>query len=171
MLEQKIELLIAAVTENTAALREILSAGSVTTEAPTKAPAPVKKAKAAPAPEPEPELVPAADPVTDNERPTKVAAPAPAEDEFSDPLDPDTKVVVKGDPPAPKINPESVIAEITETWKAMLTAADPDRKMELKNQFPALRTKWGLADPTAKLSSLAGTPEKLVGLLNDIKSL
>lgn len=169
MLETKIELLTAAITENTAALREILSAGATTpvvTEPVKPAAAPKGKAKAAPAPEPEPAPAPVEEPVT--ERPTKVAASAPAEEEFSDPLDPDTKVVVKGSTPA--IDPDAVIAEITETWKGMLSAADADRKTLLKDKFPELRTKWGLADG-AKLISLSDRPENLVGLLGDIKAL
>ena len=168
-LETQLASLEAAVIENTAALKAVLAAGGASPAPEKPAAAPKgKAAKAAPAPAPEPEPAPAPveEPVT--ERPTKVAAPAPAETEFSDPLDPDTTVVVQGTTPA--IDPDAVIAQITDTWKAMLTAADADRKTMLKDKFPELRTKWGLAEG-AKLISLAATPEKLVGLLEDIKTL
>lgn len=182
MIEEKLDLLIAAINAdtaainaNTAALNEILSAGAATPNPAPQAPkAPAKgKAKAAPAPatEPAPETAKepeAEEPVT--ETPTKVPVSAPPETEFSDPLDPDTKVVVQGDPPAAKIDPNAVITQITDSWKAIMVASDAERKGFLKTEFPKLRAKWGLG-PDDKLISLAGQPEKLVGLLGDIKSL
>ena len=166
MLETKIEALTAAIEANTAALQAVLAAGAAPSNVvPIETPKPAKgKAKAAPAPEPEDA------PIAAEDKPTKVSVAAPAEEEFSDPLDPETKVVIKGDPPAPKIDAEKTIAEITETWKTMLTAADAERKTMLKDAFPGLRQKWGLAEG-AKLSTLTPTPEKLVGLLEDIKAL
>ena len=168
-IEAQLASLEAALKENTAALNAVLAAGG---SAPSnvvpitpEAPKPAKK-NAKPAPEPAP--TPEPEPVT--ETPTKVAAPAPESDEFSDPLDPDTKVVVQGDPAPPKIDVDATIKEITDTWKAMLSEADADRKAMLKEKFPAIRTKWGLT-ADAKLISLAPTPEKLVGLLADIKAL
>jgi len=167
-LNEQIDLLTAALKENTAAIREILAAGIVpanvvpiteTAKAPAKG-----KAKAAPIPEPTPE--PEAPAAEELEKPTKVAVTAPKESEFHDPLDPATVVVVQGS----TVDPEAVIAEITDTWKKMLTEADADRKNVLKEEFPKLRTKWGLKDGE-KLITIASTPENLVGLLNDIKSL
>ena len=170
-IEAQLASLEAALKENTAALNAVLAAGgsspsnvvaiiSETTKPATK--------KAEPAPEPAPTPAPEPEPVT--ETPTKVDAPAPESDEFSDPLDPDTKVVVQGDPAPPKIDVDATIKEITDTWKTMLSEADADRKAMLKDKFPAIRAKWGLA-ADAKLISLAPTPEKLVGLLADIKAL
>jgi len=159
--------LIAAQKENTAALNAVLGASGSTPSnvvpITAEAPKPAKKvAKTTPAATPEPE------PVT--ETPTKVDAPAPESDEFSDPLDPDTKVVVQGDPAPSKIDVDATIKEITDTWKEMLSGADAERKAMLKDKFPAIRAKWGLT-ADAKLISLAPTPEKLVGLLADIKAL
>jgi hypothetical protein len=167
MLEQKLELLTAAIEANTKALNEILSAGSVTTTPEPAKPAAKGKAKAAPAPEPEPE--PAAEEETPVERPTKVAVSAPKEDEFSDPLDSETTVVVKGTKPA--IDTDAVIKDCVESFKAkMVEATDAERKSFLKDQFVVLRDKYGL-EADAKLITLAPTPEKLVGLLADIKAL
>jgi len=160
----------AAIITNTAALREILAAGGVTpsnvvpiTETPKPAAAPKSKAKAAPTPAPEPV-------VEETEVPTKVAAPAPKETEFSDPLDKDIVVVDPGTPEPAKIDVDAVIAECVETFKAKMVAADAERKAALKDAFPKLRSKWGLVGD-AKLITLAPTPEKLVGLLEDIKAL
>lgn len=160
--------LIAAIKDNTAALREVLAAGiptnvvPITTETPKPAAAPKGKAKAAPEPE-----APA-----ETERPTKVAVETPAAEEFSDPLDPSTKVVVKGDPAPEKIDVDAVIKDCVESFKAHMTAAsdDPERKAFLKDQFPLLREKYGMK-PDDKLVVLSPTPEKLVGLLADIKAL
>jgi hypothetical protein len=162
MLETKIEALTAAIEANTAALQAVLAAGAAPSNVvPIETPKAAKgKAKAAPAPEPEDA------PVAAEDRPTKVAVTETKAEEFSDPLDPDTTVVV----PGTKIDADETISLITDTWKSMLTAADADRKTMLKDAYPGLRSKWGLAEG-AKLSTLAGTPEKLVGLLEDIKAL
>lgn len=167
----------AALIANTAALKEVLSAAVMPR---TAAEAAAEQAKAAPAKktaktkaapltvvEPDEPETPAEPEV---EKPTKVEVNAPAEEEFSDPLDPDTKVVVKGTPAPAKIDPDAVITQITDAWKALHGAADAARKLELKEVFPTLRTKWGLKDGE-KLSVLASTPEKLVGLLEDIQAL
>ena len=172
-IEAQLSDLKAAITENTAALREILAAGGVPTnvvpitpEAPKPAAAPAKKAaKEKPAPEPTPEPTPE----PEIERPTKVAVSTPAEDEFSDPLDPET-TVVPGTAPA-KIDTDAVINDCVETFKAKMSAADPAGKAKLKDvTFPALREKYGLATGD-KLITLSPTPEKLVALLADIKAL
>ena len=167
-IDAKLDTLIASLDANTAALREILSAGATTptvtepVKPAAKAPA---KAKAAPAPAPEPEPTPE----PEVETPTKVAGSEPAADEFADPLDPDTTVVVPAS--APKIDVDAVIKECIEGYKAKLAgAATPEAKAAIKDAFPALRAKWGLVGD-AKLSSIAGTPEKLVGLRDDIFAL
>lgn len=170
-IEQQLSDLTAAITENTAVLREILAAGGVTPSnvvaIPTLAEVkPAKKtAKAAPTPAPEPEPV-----VEETEVPTKVAAPAPKETEFSDPLDKGIEVVDPGTPEPAKIDVDATIAACVETFKAKMASADADRKTALKDAFPKLRSKWGLIGD-AKLITLAPTPEKLVGLLGDIKAL
>jgi hypothetical protein len=164
-IEELIAANTAALTENTAALKAVLAAGGAPTNvvpiAETPKPKAGRPAKAAPAPEPEEA------PIPESDRPTKVPVTETKAEEFSDPLDPSTTVVVPG---TVTIDPDKMISEITETWKTMLTAADADRKTLLKDKFPELRTKWGLAEG-AKLSTIRDTPEKLVGLLEDIKAL
>ena len=163
MIESKIDQLIASLDANTQALRDILSAGST---APTSEPAKVAKKQAKTKLEVvEPE--PAAE-----ETPTKVEVAAAPVAEGLDPLDKSTTPCdAEGEPVAPKkVDPNAVITEITETWKSMLTSADADRKVMLKDKFPELREKWGLKEGD-KLVTLAPTPEKLVGLLADIKKL
>lgn len=176
-IEQLLSDLKTSLDANTAALREVLAAGLPSNVTPiTEAPKPAKKqAKSAPAPtpavEPEPETPAAVEPEPETpvvEKPTKVAVDTPKEEEFSDPLDKDTTVVVKGSAPAPTA--DEIIVQITDTWKSMLTAADAERKNLLKDKFPELRAKWGLAEG-AKLATLADRPENLVGLLEDIKAL
>lgn len=170
MLETEISLLRAAITENTAALREILSAGSTTppnvvpiSETPKAA----KTTKAKPAPEP---ATPA--PTEEPETPTKVAVAAAPAAEGLDPLDNSvTPCDAEGEPVAPpKLDAPALKNEIIETWKNMLTSADAERKVMLKDKFPELRAKWGLK-PDDKLDALLGQPENLAGLLADIKSL
>ena len=165
----------AAIITNTAALREILAAGGVTpsnvvpmtTEAPTK-PAAKASAKAGKAEAlGNGKAVKTTDP--EPETPTKVPTPAAKETEFSDPLDPETEVVTPGDP-EPVIDVDATIAKITELFKAKLAGCDDAGKAKIKTIYPSLREKWGLA-PDAKLASIAGTPEKLVGLLADIEAL
>lgn len=174
-IEAQLSDLKAAITENTAALREILAAGGVpanvvpiATESPKKPATKQAKTKETPAPEPTPE--PAPEPETD--RPTKVAVSTPAEDEFSDPLDPETTVVPgTGSPEPEKIDVDAVIKDCIEIFKGKMTAADPAAKAKLKDvTFPALREKYGLK-PDDKLVVLTPTPEKLVALLADIKAL
>ncbi len=166
-LETELAANTAALNANTAALNAVLAAGG--TAAPTNVvpiTPPVKpatkqaKTKAEPEPEPEPAV----------EKPTKVAAPAPAEEEFSDPLDKGTVVVVQGTPAPEKLDVDALVNDITQAWKDKLASADAERKNVLKDKFPELRSKWGLADG-AKLISLAETPENLVGLLGDIQAL
>lgn len=160
--------LIAELKNNTAALREILDAGSVAETPAPKAPA-KKQARVKPEPAPEPEPTPEPEPEL---TPTKVPGDdRPQATEFNDPLDPGgTTVVVKGDPEPDKVDAESVIEEITTLWKQKLTAADADEKVRLKDAFPTLRSKWGLKDGD-KLISLKDKPENLVGLLEDIKKI
>lgn len=164
--------LTVAITENTAALREILAAGGVTPTnvvAITETPKPAAKKAAKAEALGNGKAVKTAEPEPAAETPTKVATPAVKETEFSDPLDPSTEVVTPGDP-EPVIDVEATIAACVETFKQKMLAADPARKAELKEQFPTLRSKWGLIGD-AKLASLSGTPEKLVGLLADIEAL
>ena len=157
MIEEKLSLLIAAITENTAALNAVLAAGGapdvkvVHTITPAEKPAAKGKAKAAPAPEPEPEVVET--PVPEN----------PVTEETPETQEP---------APAAEIDTDAVIADSVESFKAHMVAAadDAERKAFLKEQFEALRNKYGLA-PGAKLITLAPTPEKLTGLLADIKAL
>lgn len=147
-LENQIELLCAAMKENNSLLREVLAAGGVTPTnvvAITEAPKPAKKQKTEKPPVVEPE--PAA--VVETE--------------------PEPEIVAE-ETPATTLDPEALIAEITDLWKTKLTNADPGRKMTLKEKFPELRAKWGLA-ADAKLITLSPTPEKLAGLLADIKTL
>lgn len=172
MIEDQLKQLTEAIVSLEASIREVLTAGAVTptnvtpiTGTPKPAAAPKGKAKAA-APAvvvTEPET-----PVEAEERPTKVAVETPKETEFSDPLDNKTVVVVQGSAPAP--TPDEIIVQITDTWKSLLTAADADRKNMLKDKFPELRAKWGLAEG-AKLATLSDRPENLTGLLEDIKAL
>lgn len=172
MIEELIAANTAALIENTAALREVLAAGGA---APTnvvpiaETPKPAGKKTPAKA-EPKPE--PAAEEPVETERPTKVEVTEKAAEEFSDPLDKDTTVVIKGDPAPPKIDVDATIKECVDGFKAKMVEAadDAERKAFLKDQFEALRKKWDLA-PGAKLITLAPTPEKLVGLLEDIKAL
>lgn len=174
-IENQLSELIAELKNNTAALREILDAGSVSVPAAetpaAKAPA-KKQAKVKLEPEVTAEPEPAAEePAPEPElTPTKVLGDdRPQATEFNDPLDPGgTVVVVQGDPEPEKIDVDAVISQITETWKQKLTAADADEKVRLKELFPTLRTKWGLNDGD-KLITLKDTPEKLVGLLDDVK--
>lgn len=149
MIEEKLSLLIAAITENTAALNAVLAAGGAPTNVTpiTEAPKPAKK-KAKAEPEPVKE-----EPVPENsavEETPETQAPAPAAE----------------------IDTDTVIADCVESFKAHMVAAadDAERKAFLKEQFEALRNKYGLA-PGAKLITLAPTPEKLTGLLADIKAL
>lgn len=158
----------AALIENTKALREVLAAGIPTnvvpiTEAPKEKPAKSKaKAAAVVVTEPEPEI----------EKPTKVAVEATKEEEFSDPLDKTIEVVSKGSPAPekPEIDVDSVIAKCIDVFKTKMTEAEGERKNQLKDEFPKLRAKWGLAEG-AKLITLADRPENLVGLLKDIEAL
>ena len=185
-LETQIDVLVTAITENTAALNAILAAGATPsnvvsiTETPKQDKAP-KLTKAeqkqldeasarAQAKADAEKAAPKTEPVEETEVPTKVAAPAPKETEFSDPLDKDIVVVDPGTPEPAKIDVDAVIAECVETFKAKMVAADAERKAALKDAFPKLRSKWGLVGD-AKLITLAPTPEKLVGLLEDIKAL
>ncbi len=156
----------AALNRNSAALEAVLAAGGVPTNVVPMDPKPAKKAaKEKPAAEPTPE--PAPEP--EIERPTKVAVSTPAEDEFSDPLDPET-TVVPGTAPA-KIDVDAVIKDCVGSFQAKIVAADPAGKAKLKDvTFPALREKYGLATGD-KLITLSPTPEKLVALLADIKAL
>jgi hypothetical protein len=180
MIEDLIAANTAALEANTAVLREILAAGGCAT--PTnvvplaETPKPAKKAAKAeakpvepePTPEPEQEEPTPANPVDDVLPMTKVAVAGavvgddrPEVEEFSDPLD------------APKEasqTPEEIIGKITETWKAMLTKGDPERKIFLKDKFPELRAKWGLKEGD-KLITLADKPQNLLGLLGDIEAL
>lgn len=165
-LEDKLEANTAALKANTEALLAVLAASGNTAAAPAPDAAPAKtvKRKAAQAPEPEPT---AATPGT------KVEAPAPApvakppgddrqeHPEFNDPLD----------APAPALDPQALIADITSSWKALqLAAVDTERKQFLTTKFGELRNKWGLK-PEDKLAALTPTPEKLAGLLADIKAI
>lgn len=181
MIEDQIAKLTEAIEANTAVLREILAAGGCSTSTNViplaeAAPKPQgKKSKAAPVepePTPGPEPTPAAaeQEISEETVPTKVVTTEsgddrPQVDEFVDPLD---------TPPAPpkeaQVSPEEIISRITETWKTMLTGADPATKIELKDAFPQLREKWGLKEGE-KLATLSDKPENLLGLLRDIEAL
>lgn len=179
-LEDQIAKLIVAIEANTAALqatpstlvafetgRDISSAPEV-----LKAPIKIKKgSKPEPVNEPTPEPEPAAEQeISEETVPTKVVTAESGDDrpqapEFVDPLD---------TPPTPpkeaQVSPEEIIGRITETWKTMLTTAEPARKTELKDAFPQLREKWGLKEGE-KLATLSDKPENLLGLLRDIEAL
>lgn len=182
-LEDQIAKLIVAIEANTAALQATPSTLvsfetgrdiSSTPEA-QKAPIKIKKgSKPEPVnePAPETETAPAAaEPeISEETVPTKVVTAEsgddrPQVDEFVDPLD---------TPPTPpkeaQVSPEEIIGRITETWKTMLTTAEPARKTELKDAFPQLREKWGLKEGE-KLATLSDKPENLLGLLRDIEAL
>lgn len=181
MIEDLIAANTAALEANTAVLREILAAGGCA--APTnvvplaETPKPAKKAAKAEAKpvEPEPETIPEtepeptpANPVDDVLPMTKVTVAGatvgddrPEVEEFSDPLD---------TPKEASQTPEEIIGRITETWKAMLTKGDAERKTFLKDKFPELRKKWGLKEGD-KLITLADKPQNLLGLLGDIEAL
>lgn len=171
MLETLLSELIAELKNNTAALREVIDAGAVPSNvvAITETPKPVAKKQAKvktpePVTEPEPEPVTEPEPTPVTETPTKVPATGPAPTEFSDPLDKSTVVVVQGDP---EVDVSALITQITETFSAALKT---DRRQAAKDAFPILRAKWGM-QPDDKLIALASTPEKLIGLLEDIKAL
>lgn len=158
-LENKIDLLCAAITENTSVLREVLAAGgdtkvvhTITPVVETPKPAKKKAEKVEPVAvvEVEPEQEPAAE----------MEVPVVEETPEQEPATEET----------PALDPEALITQITDLWRTKLTEADPGRKMTLKEKFPELRAKWGLA-ADAKLITLAPTPEKLAGLLADIKAL
>lgn len=149
----------AALKENTAVLREVLAAGG----APTNV-TPIQDARQSKS---EPKEIKDAKKKAEKVEPTKeepvAAEPEPVKEETPEP-EPEPAAA------AETLDPESLIAQITDAWKATLTAADPERKVMLKAKFPELRSKWGL-EADAKLITLALTPEKLAGLLADIKSL
>jgi hypothetical protein len=152
MIEQTLAALTAAITENTAALREVLAASGAPTNVTPIQDAPKAAKKKAEKVEPV------------KEEPAAVVEPEPVAEETPEPeTTPEPE-------PENTLDPEALIAQITDAWKATLTAADPERKVMLKAKFPELRAKWGL-EADAKLITLSSTPEKLAGLLADIKSL
>jgi hypothetical protein len=185
MIEETLNALRAAITENTAVLREVLAAsGAPANVVPMpEAPKPAKKQKVEKPPvvESEPPVVESEPSVVEPE-PVAVVEPEPVAV-----VEPEPVAVVEPEPPVVEpeppvvesepvteepttFNPEALITQVTEAWKAQLTAADPERKVMLKDKFPELRAKWGLA-PDDKLITLTPTPEKLAGLLADIKEL
>jgi hypothetical protein len=196
MIEETLNALRAAIETNTAALREVLAAGGAPTNVVpiTEAPKPAKKQKVEKPSvvepttldheeiqrgildmcrnpqhvvEPEPMLSEAAEKIikdaSDKITAEKVAiVNAAAEKIVSE------RCTVTEEPT--RLNPVLLITQISDAWKAQLTAADPERKVMLKDKFPELRAKWGLA-PDDKLITLIPTPEKLAGLLADITEL
>ena len=153
MIEETLNALRAAIETNTAVLREVLAAGG--------APAPSSVITMPESPKPAKKKAEKVEPVTAVEEPVTVVEEAPDIELPESPEEPATETT---------LDPEALITQITDMWKTKLTNADPVSKMNLKDKFPELRAKWGLA-ADAKLITLAPTPEKLAGLLADIKDL
>jgi hypothetical protein len=161
-IEQLIAENTAALIENNALLRQVLTAATtpVVTATPTPAPAPVKAGKKAakleivetPAPEPVVET-PAPEPVVE-----ETPAPEPEETPAPEP----------GETPAPEstgpVNRDETILEISQEVKGWLGRSGA-KMAENMAKYTELRAKWGIQ----KVTDLED--DKLLPFFNDIKKM
>ena len=164
-IDQRLEDLITAINENTAALRDVLASGTAPTNvvpiaAEKLAEKPAKPAKAS---KPTPATAPVAEVAPDEEEETPTPTPTPAAKATDTPHVPAPSA--PGQPAAGEyVDVDEVISKIQATVKAKLMKGDTE---QLKKDWETIRKSYGVD----RITELRNDPAKLLDALKKAEAL